>query len=56
MMDMKDKVSFEGALNDWFQKWESFLNERSINLGIGKSHYTHKRLRSTYRSLKNNLP
>ena len=50
-----DKESFQGALNLWFIKWESFLNERTINSETGKSHYTHKRLRSAYRSLKTNL-
>lgn len=56
LMTHTDKESFEGALNDWFLKWESFLKERTINQETGKSHYTHKRLRSAYRSLKNNLP
>jgi len=51
-----DKESFTGALNDWFDKWEDFLNERTTNPDTGKRHYTHKRLRSAYRSLKNNLP
>ena len=51
-----DKESFEGALNEWFSDWESFLNERTINIETGQSHYTHKRLRSAYRSLKTNLP
>ena len=36
-------------------KMESFLKERTKNLETGKSHYTHKRLRSAYRSLKTNL-
>ena len=31
------------------------LNERTINVETGKSFYTHKRLRSAYRSLKTNL-
>ncbi len=31
-----------------------FLDERTSNLETGKSHYTHKRLRSAYRSLKTN--
>ncbi len=51
-----DKESFEGALNEWFSSWESFLNERTINIETGKSHYTHKRLKSAYKSLKSNLP
>ena len=56
LMTCTDKESFEGALNNWFLKWETFLKERTINKETKKSHYTHKRLRSAYRSLKNNLP
>jgi len=50
-----DKESFEGGLQDWFNKWEAFLNERTVNIETGKSYYTHKRLRSAYRSLNTNL-
>ena len=56
MMSRTDKESFEGALNLWHKKWKSFLNERTLNEETGKSHYTHKRLRSAYRSLKTNMP
>jgi transposase-like protein len=42
MMKLTDKESFEGALNDWFCKWEDFLNERTINLETGRSYCTHK--------------
>lgn len=56
LMKQTDRESFEGALNLWFEKWENFLNERTINPETKKSFYTHKRLRSAYRSLKNNLP
>jgi len=55
MMKMTDKESFQGGLELWFNKWKSFLNERTTNFETGKSHYTHKRLRSAYRSLKTNL-
>ena len=55
LMKETDKESFEGALNEWFLKWEPFLNERTVNEETGKSFYTHKRLRSAYRSLKTNL-
>jgi hypothetical protein len=54
LLKMTDKESFEGGLELWFTKWESFLNERTINLETGKSYFTHKRLRSAYRSLKTN--
>ncbi len=50
-----DKESFKGGLDLWFEKWDSFLKERTINLETGKSYYTHKRLRSACRSLKTNL-
>jgi len=54
MLKMTDKESFEGGLELWYIKWKTFLNERTVNIETGKSHYTHKRLRSAYRSLKTN--
>ena len=56
LMKHTDKESFIGALHLWFEEWEGFLNERSTNPVTNKTYYTHKRLRSAYRSLKNNLP
>lgn len=56
LLSKTDKESFEGGLADWYKKWEGFLNERSKDIATGKSHYTHRRLRSAYRSLKTNLP
>lgn len=50
-----DKESFTGGLQNWFIKWESFLNERKRD-PKGKLRYVHRKLRSAYRSLKNNLP
>lgn len=50
-----DKESFVGGLEDWLKKWEPFMNERKVD-EKGKKRYVHKRLRSAYRSLKNNLP
>ena len=55
LMKQTDKESFEGALNEWHDNWRSFLNERTINEETGKSFYTHKRLRSAFKSLKTNL-
>lgn len=56
LMKQTDKDSFIGALELWFKKWEAFLNERTVNPETKKSFYTHKKLRSAYRTLKNNLP
>lgn len=56
LMKMTDKESFEGALGMWIEKWQDFLDERTTSPETGKTFYTHKRLRSAYRSLKYNLP
>jgi len=50
-----DKASFTNKLANWYLNWEDFLNERTTNPITQKSYYTHKRLRSAYRSLKTNL-
>lgn len=56
LLTKTDKESFIGALNEWHSKWKHFLAEKTINPETRKWHYTHKRIRSAYRSLKNNLP
>lgn len=55
LMKLTDKESFTGALEEWIERWEEFINERTTNPDTGKSFYTHKNLRSAYRSLKHNL-
>lgn len=56
LMKQTDRESFTGSLQMWFNKWNRFLDERSTNPITGRTFYTHKRLRSAARSLKNNLP
>jgi hypothetical protein len=56
LLTKTDKESFIGGLDQWHAKWKSFLNERTKEAATGKTHYTHKKLRSAYRSLKTNLP
>ena len=51
-----DKESFISAFEQWHNKWEYFLSERTVDRLTGKKHYTHKRLRSAYLSLKRNMP
>ncbi len=51
-----DKAAFTAALTAWQVKWDSYLKERTISTQSSKSHYTHKRLRSAWLSLKRNLP
>jgi hypothetical protein len=50
------KAEFVVSLNEWYFQWSDYLNERSLSLSTGKTHYTHKRLRSAYLSLKKHLP
>lgn len=49
-----DKESWVLTLTSWHEKWKDYLKEKTINPITGKWHYTHKRLRSAYRSLKSN--
>jgi hypothetical protein len=50
------KDQFTKDIFDWYDRWESFLKERTTDPITGRWHYTHKRTRSAFRSLKNNLP
>ena len=47
---------FSRRLDEWHMDWGSFLKERTINPETKRWFYTHKRLRSAYRSIKTNLP
>lgn len=51
-----NKQTFSKELNNWHNEWKDFLNEKTINPQMNRWCYTHKRLRSAYRSLKTNLP
>ncbi len=54
VLTKEDKETFIIALDDWYEQWKDFLNERSENKQ-GKTFYTHKKLRSAYFGLKRNL-
>lgn len=43
-------------LNAWYAKYAEFLKEKSLVEGTKQWRYTHRRLRSAYRSLQKNLP
>jgi len=51
-----EEESFAELLAEWFGKWEDFLKEKTVESDRKHWHYTHKKIRSAYRSLKNNLP
>lgn len=48
--------SFGKLLEEWFEKWEDFLKEKTLKNDGKHWHYTHKKIRSAYHSLRNNLP
>ena len=47
---------FTQLLNEWYEKWKGFLKEKTFENDGKHWHYTHKRIRSAYRSLMTNLP
>ena len=51
-----NKKDFTDALDAWHCNWSPFIKERTTDPATGRWHYTHKRLRSAYRSLRLNLP
>jgi hypothetical protein len=54
-----DEKTFTDALTAWHVKWGGFIEEKTIlefSSGKKKWYYTHKKVRSAYRSLKTNLP
>lgn len=51
-----DEAQFTLWLECWHDKWEGFLKERTIDELTKRWHYTHRRIRSAYYSVKRNLP
>jgi hypothetical protein len=51
-----NEQTFADAIDEWHEKWNEFLKERTVESVTGRWHYTHKRLRSAYHSLRSNLP
>lgn len=51
-----DEKLFTELLKNWHEKWSDFLKERTYKPDGKHWWYTHKRVRSAYRSLMTNLP
>lgn len=54
-----DEATFMAALAAWHERWGDFIERRTeaaFTSGKRKWYYTHKNVRSAYRSLKANLP
>lgn len=48
--------SFTELLKEWHNRWKDFLKERTYREDEKHWQYTHRRIRSAYRSLMSNLP
>lgn len=51
-----NKEEFTKLLNDWHKQWKDFVSEKTKVLGTKHWYYTHKKVRSAYKSLEANLP
>jgi len=54
-LTISNEKAFNDLLNVWREKWEYFLKEKTYSPDRKHWQYTHKRIRSAYRSLINNL-
>lgn len=43
-------------LKEWYERWKDFLKEKTFSFDGKHWNYTHRRMRSAYRSLKTNAP
>jgi hypothetical protein len=55
LLTQTDEQSFRYWLSQWHTKWKDFLAEKTVDEFTTRWHFTHKRLRSAYRSLETNL-
>ena len=51
-----DRNGFEKEFGKWNKDWDHTLNRRTVSKRTGKSHYTHKRLRTARNSVAFFLP
>lgn len=51
-----NEKEFSELLDGWDIKWQEFLKEKTENPLTGKWCFTHRRIRSAFRSLKTNFP
>lgn len=49
-------VKFTIKLDNWYEKYKDFLNEKTINEFTQKKTFTHYRLVAAYKSLRTHLP
>ena len=55
-LTISSEKSFTDLLTVWHEKWKGFLKEKTYSLDKKHWQYTHRRIRSAYRSLNTSLP
>ena len=55
-LTMTTQKNFTQKLDEWYDEYQVFLDEKTISNTTGKLRYTHPRIRSAYRSLRTNFP
>jgi len=56
LLPFLDDILFGFLLDFWYKRYKEYLRQKTVNPNTKKWFYTHKKLRSAYRSLKTNLP
>jgi transposase-like protein len=56
LLTKTDEASFRHWLTLWHEQWKEFLVEKTVDEMTKRWHFTHRRLRSAYRSLETNFP
>jgi hypothetical protein len=51
-----NEKDFTKLLVDWKKEWNEFITDKTYILGTKYWYYTHKKVRSAYKSLERNLP
>ena len=51
-----NEKAFTKLLQKWFKKYQNFISEKTYITGTKHWYYTHRKVRSAYRSLATNLP
>ena len=54
-LTQSNRSEFAHLLEDWSERWDDFLKEKTYEENGVNFHYTHRKLRAAYRSLKEHL-
>lgn len=54
-LTQSNRIDFSRLLEDWKERWHDFLSEKTYDENGVNFCYTHRKLRTAYRSLKEHL-